>query len=46
MDAAGRLDADAQTIRLGKRPHPVPLDPASWQVLQRCLSHRDGQHTG
>jgi hypothetical protein len=23
----------------------VPLDPASWQVLQRCLTHRDGQRT-
>jgi hypothetical protein len=23
----------------------VPLAPASWQVLQRCLAHRDGQHT-
>jgi hypothetical protein len=35
------LDASARTARLGKRPHPVPLDPASWQVLQRCLAHRD-----
>jgi site-specific recombinase XerD len=39
------LDASARTTRLGKRPHPVPLDPASWQVLQRCLAHRDSQHT-
>jgi hypothetical protein len=23
----------------------VPLDPASWQVLQRSLAHRGGQHT-
>jgi hypothetical protein len=23
----------------------VPLDPASWQVLQRCLAHRDSQRT-
>jgi integrase len=38
-------DADARTIRLGKRPHPVPLDPASWQVLQRCLAQRGSQHT-
>ena len=35
-----------RTIRLGKRPHPVPLDPASWQVLQRCLAHRESQRTG
>jgi len=39
------IDTGAGTIRLGKRPHPVPLDPASWQVLQRCLAHRDGQRT-
>jgi hypothetical protein len=42
---ASGADADARTIRLGKRPHPVPLDPASWQVLQRCLAHRHGQRT-
>jgi hypothetical protein len=34
------IDAAAQTVRLGKRPHPVPLDPASWTVLERCLDHR------
>ena len=28
------------SIRLGERPHPVPLDPASWAALQRCLDHR------
>lgn len=39
------IDAGARAIRLGKRPHPVPLDPASWQVLERCLAHRDGQQT-
>jgi integrase len=42
---ASDADADARTIRLGKRPHPVPLDPASWQVLQRCLAQRGSQHT-
>ncbi|ANP56711.1 hypothetical protein AVL59_22945 [Streptomyces griseochromogenes] len=35
----------AQTLKLGKRPHPVPLDPASWTVLQRCLSHREARPT-
>ncbi|MEV0537877.1 integrase [Kitasatospora sp. NPDC050463] len=34
------VDPVAQTVRLGKRPHPVPLDPASWAVLHRCLAHR------
>lgn len=35
------IDAAARTIRLGRRPHPVPLDPASWDSLQRCLDHRE-----
>jgi hypothetical protein len=35
----------ARTVRLGKRPHPVPLDPASWTVLQRCLDHRAAWRT-
>jgi site-specific recombinase XerD len=34
------LNPAAQTVRLDKRPHPVPLDPASCTVLQRCLAHR------
>ena len=40
------IDHGARTVRLGKRPHPVPLDPASWDALQRCLAHRDAQATG
>ena len=39
------VDHGARTVQLGKRPHPVPLDPASWDVLQRCLAHRDTQAT-
>ncbi|MFD4761066.1 hypothetical protein ACFWOJ_19920 [Streptomyces sp. NPDC058439] len=39
------IDQRAQTVRLGKRPHPVPLDPASWTVLQRCLAHREAWRT-
>jgi integrase len=42
----GDIDQDARTIRLGTRPRPVPLDPASWRVLQRCLDHRETQRTG
>ncbi|MGW2254741.1 hypothetical protein ACWCXH_31795 [Kitasatospora sp. NPDC001660] len=34
------IDPAARTVRLGKRPHPIPLDPASWTLLQRCLAHR------
>jgi site-specific recombinase XerD len=40
LTAAG-IDAAARTIRLGHRPHPVPLDPATWHALQRCLDHRE-----
>lgn len=35
------IDTTARTIRLGHRPHPVPLDPDTWHALQRCLDHRD-----
>lgn len=41
----GDVDRQAQALRMGTRPHPVPLDPASWAVLQRCLAHRDEQRT-
>jgi hypothetical protein len=40
------IDPAARTARLGSRPRPVPLDPASWQVLLRCLDHREAQRTG
>lgn len=39
------IDPVDRTLRLGHRPHPVPLDPASWSALQRCLTHREQQHT-
>lgn len=39
------IDQRECTIRLDGRPHPVPLDPASWAVLTRCLAHRQSQHT-
>jgi site-specific recombinase XerD len=39
------VDPAARTIRLGARPHPVPLDPASWTILQRCLAHRQALRT-
>lgn len=34
------IDPLAHAIRLGRRPAPTPLDPASWTALQRCLDHR------
>nr|WSX22180.1 site-specific integrase [Streptomyces tubercidicus] len=39
------IDSVAHTVKLGKRPHPVPLDSASWTVVQRCLSHREAWPT-
>ncbi|WP_254408190.1 hypothetical protein [Streptomyces sp. AC495_CC817] len=39
------VDQQAQRVRLGKRPHPVPLDPAPWTVVQRCLAHRAAWRT-
>lgn len=39
------IDFTHLTTRLGHRPRPVPLDPASWEVLERCLAHRASQGT-
>ncbi|MFF2852822.1 integrase [Streptomyces sp. NPDC058001] len=39
------LAPQARTVRLGDRPHPVSLNPASRAVLERCLAHRDAQRT-
>lgn len=39
------IDQRECTIRLDGRPHPVPLDPASWAVLTRCLAYRRSQRT-
>jgi integrase len=39
------IDTADRTIRLGRRPHPVPFDPASWTILDRCLTHRQTQRT-
>jgi site-specific recombinase XerD len=35
------VDAAHRTVMLVGRPHPVPLEPTSWQALQRCLDHRE-----
>ncbi|MFE2582909.1 hypothetical protein [Streptomyces sp. NPDC059378] len=39
------LDPTNHTIRLGKQPHPGPMDPASWSALERCLAQRADQGT-
>jgi site-specific recombinase XerD len=39
------VDPTRRTIKLDGRPQPVPLEPASWQALQRCLDHRHALRT-
>ena len=39
------IDAARRTVRLGRRPHAVPMDPSTWAVLQRALDHRAGLRT-
>jgi site-specific recombinase XerD len=34
------IHAAAQAVKLGRRPAPTPLDPATWTALQRCLDRR------
>ncbi|MDX3109063.1 hypothetical protein [Nonomuraea angiospora] len=34
------IDPASRAIRLGQRPHPVPLDPVSWTTVQRCETQR------
>jgi hypothetical protein len=38
----GDIDPVTRSVRLGRRPQPVPLDPATWSAVERCLRyHRD-----
>jgi hypothetical protein len=39
------IDQARCSVRLGERPHPVPLDPATWATLLRRLDHRAAQYT-
>jgi integrase len=34
------VDTERRMMGLGRRPRPVPLDPATWATLERCLDHR------
>jgi site-specific recombinase XerD len=34
------IDHTDRTVRLGRRPHPTPLDPWTWTALERCITHR------
>lgn len=35
-----QIDLHARTMRIGGRPHPVPLDPASITAIETSLEHR------
>ncbi len=39
------INNTTRKVRLGRRPHPVPLDPVSFAALERCLAHRAGLGT-
>jgi hypothetical protein len=34
------VNTATRTTLLGRRPHPVPLDPLSFAALEHCLAHR------
>jgi site-specific recombinase XerD len=34
------IDHNSHAVRLGRRPAPTMLDPASWNALDKSLSHR------
>ncbi len=38
------IDLPRAAVRLGRRPLPVPLDPATSAALRRCLDHHDRHH--
>ncbi|MGH3192519.1 MAG: hypothetical protein ACRDOL_35785, partial [Streptosporangiaceae bacterium] len=42
----GDIDPAAQAVRLGRRPQPVPLDPATWAAVERCLAYHQQLGTG
>lgn len=43
--AVADTDPASHTIRLGRRPQPTPLDPATWAAVERCLTCHDQLHT-
>lgn len=42
---ADDIDDRLQAMRLGRRPHPVPIDPVTATALRRCLAHRQSIDT-
>jgi len=41
----GDIDPAAGSVRLGRRPQPVPLDPATWAAVERCLRYHQELRT-
>lgn len=39
------VNTATRTVKLGRRRHPVPLDPLSFTALQHCLEHRAALRT-
>src|SRR5712691_5505043 len=39
------IDPAGRAVRLGRRPQPVPLDPATWTAVERCLTYHDQLRT-
>jgi hypothetical protein len=39
------IDRGTRRARLGRRPQPVPLDPATWAALERCLAYHQQLRT-
>jgi site-specific recombinase XerD len=37
---ASDIDHDTRHLRVNGRPHPVPMDPASFAAVEGCLAHR------
>jgi site-specific recombinase XerD len=39
------IDPAVRAVRLGRRPRPTPLDPATWAAIERCLSYHEQLRT-
>jgi hypothetical protein len=39
------INPAGHTARLGRRPQPTPLDPASWAAAERCLAYHHDLRT-
>lgn len=39
------IDLAHQTVTLGRRPAPTPIDPASWAAIEACLHAREATGT-